>query len=160
LSRSFAIRAFSGEVAAALDSVTDRTLGAVRLQFWRDTVEGLYVDKVPNHPVAIQLHKVVKQHQPSKDLLLRLVSAREVFLTEQPFSSLEEVEEYGEAACSSVYLLLLELLGDTDGHVRQAARQLGRCEGLVTLLRAVPHHAARQPNFSTTAERSVCWLGS
>ena len=106
------------------------------------------------------MHKVVKQHQPSKDLLLRLVSAREVFLTEQPFSSLEEVEEYGEAACSSVYLLLLDLLGDTDGHVRQAARQLGRCEGLVTLLRAVPHHAARQPNFSTTAERSVCWLGS
>ena len=45
MSRSFAIRAFSGEVAAALDSVTDRTLGAVRLQFWRDTVEGLYVDK-------------------------------------------------------------------------------------------------------------------
>ena len=35
---SFAIRALSSEVSGVRDSVSDRTLGLVRLQFWRDTI--------------------------------------------------------------------------------------------------------------------------
>ena len=60
----------------------------------------------------------------------------------QPYSlqpSLQ-AEDYGEAAFSSVYLLLLEVMGDTSGHARHAAVQLGKCEGLVTLLRGTPHN--------------------
>ena len=39
-----------------------------------------------------------------------------------------------------MYLLLLEVMGDTSGHARHAAVQLGKCEGLVTLLRGTPHN--------------------
>jgi len=35
---SFAIRALSSEVSGVRDSVSDKTLGLVRLQFWRDTI--------------------------------------------------------------------------------------------------------------------------
>ena len=35
---SFAIRALNSEVSGVRDSVSDKTLGMVRLQFWRDTI--------------------------------------------------------------------------------------------------------------------------
>jgi len=141
---AFALRALNTEVSGVRDNVSDRTIGLVRMQFWKDTIENLYQDKVPQHPVALQLHKVIKQHNPSKELFLRMIQSREQFLSDKPFDSLEQVEEYGEHAFSSVYLLLLELLGNSSGHAKHAATQLGKCEGLVTLLRATPYNSSKR----------------
>ena len=65
-------------------------------------------------------------------------------MADRPFSSLEQVEQYGEAAFSSIYLLLLELLGNDNGHAKHAATQLGKCEGLVTLLRGTPYNVSKR----------------
>eukprot|EP00092_Neocalanus_flemingeri_P007218 GFUD01007797.1.p2 GENE.GFUD01007797.1~~GFUD01007797.1.p2 ORF type:complete len:311 (+),score=90.06 GFUD01007797.1:1561-2493(+) len=141
---SFAIRALNTEVSGVRDNVSDRTIGLVRMQFWKDTIDNLYENKVPQHPVAVQLHKVINQNKPSKELLLRMIQSREQFLSDKPFDTLEQVELYGEQAFSSVYLLLLELLGNDSGHAKHAATQLGKCEGLVTILRATPYNAAKR----------------
>lgn len=147
---AFAIRALSAEVSGVRESVSDKTLGLVRLQFWKDTIDHLYNDKVPQHPVAVQIHRVIKQHNPSKELFMRLIQSREQFLSDKPFDSLEQVEQYGEQAFSSVYLLLLELLGNESGHAKHAATQLGKCEGLVTLLRATPYNASKRKCYLPT----------
>ena len=141
---SFAIRAFSSEVANVRENVSERTLGLMRLQFWRDTIDRLYDGDCPQHPVAIQLFRIIKQSRPSKQLFHNIISSREQFLSDQPFASLEEVEKYGEEAFSSVYLLLLESLGNKNGHVKHAVTQLGKGEALVTLLRALPYNAAKR----------------
>lgn len=75
---------------------------------------------------------------------MRLIQSREQFLSDKPFDSLEQVEQYGDQAFSSVYLLLLELLGNESGHAKHAATQLGKCDGLVTLLRATPYNASKR----------------
>jgi len=147
---SFAIRALNSEVSGVRDSVSDKTLGLVRLQFWRDTIDHLYEDKVPQHPVAVQLHTMIKQHNPSKDLFHRLIQSRDQFLSDKPFDSLDHVEQCGEDAWGSVYLLLLEVLGNTSGHAKHAATQLGKCEGLVTVLRGLPYNAARRRCYLPT----------
>jgi len=54
------------------------------------------------------------------------------------------VEQYGEKAFSSVYLLLLEVMGNSNGHAKHAATQLGECEGLCTLLRGTPFHVTKR----------------
>ena len=130
---AFAIRAFSSEIAGVRDSVSDPMLGRMRLQFWRDTVENIYGGKVPQHPIAIQLYKIVKQKNPSKQLLLNLIAAREQRINDVPFNSLEDVEKYGELVFGSVYLLLLELMENKNGHIKHALTQLGQCEGLGVL---------------------------
>jgi len=141
---AFAIRAFSSEIAGVRDSVSDPMLGRMRLQFWRDTVENIYGGKVPQHPIAIQLYKIVKQKNPSKQLLLNLIAAREQRINDVPFNSLEDVEKYGELVFGSVYLLLLELMENKNGHIKHALTQLGQCEGLITLLRGVPFNASKR----------------
>ena len=124
--------------------MTDRTLAQVRTQFWIDLVRGLHSGKVPKHPVAEQLSTAVTNRQPSRKLLEQLASSRSQFSIDLPFDSLEQVEEYGESAFSSIYLLLLELMGNTSGHAKHAATRLGKCEGYVTLIRGSPYNASKR----------------
>ena len=116
------------------------------------------LDQVPHHPVAVQLYRTIKQKQPSIQLFQKLIDSREQFLSDKPFNSLEDVDKYGEDAFSGVYLLLLELQNNKNGHIKHAATQLGKCEGLITLLRALPYNAARRRCYLPTqllAERGV-----
>jgi NADH dehydrogenase [ubiquinone] 1 alpha subcomplex assembly factor 6 len=56
-----AIRAFNIEIAKVQDHVSDAHLGKMRMKFWEETVEKIYVDNTPNHPVAKELHRVSKK---------------------------------------------------------------------------------------------------
>ena len=155
---AFAVRALSSEISGVRDSVSDKTLGQVRLQFWIDTVQGLYDDQVPQHPVAVQIYRTIKQNNVSKQLLINLISSRLNFLSDKPFNSLDDVDKYGEEAFSSVYLILLEVMKNKNGHVKHAATQLGKCEGLLTLLRGLAHNAAKRRCYLPTqllVEKSV-----
>lgn len=153
---AFAVRAFNVEVSGVRDAVSERTIGLMRFQFWRDAVEAIYssgVRATPDQPVAAQLGAAAERHGLSKKLLLRMIECRKARLSERPFSSLDEADEYSHEAFSSLNYLVLECLQSqadsgpatsADGHARHAANQLGQAQGLVTLLRATPYAASRR----------------
>ena len=68
---SFALRALGSEVAGIRDSVSDRTLGMVRTQFWKDAVSNMFQEgkAVPNHPVVTEVKRLVDTSRPSAKLL-------------------------------------------------------------------------------------------
>ena len=90
---AFALRALACEVAGIRDSVSDRTLGLVRVQWWRDTVAGLYREGggAVQHPVARGLGEVVARHGVKEEQLQRLVGSRDHFLADRPFDTLQQV---------------------------------------------------------------------
>ena len=142
---AFALRALSCEVAAIRDSVSDRRLGQVRAQWWKDVVGKAGEEGSVNHPVARELQALLTNHPDlNKGLLQSLASSRDHFLSDSPFDTLEQVEQYGMDAFSGIYLLLLEAMGNTNGHAKHAVTQLGKCEGLVTLLRGTPHNSSKR----------------
>ena len=148
---ALAVRAFNAEIAAVRDSVSERTIGLMRMQFWRDAVDEIFeekegTDSKSKQPVVAALKMAAREHCLSKELLLRMISAREVFLNDRPFDSVAAVEDYAHDAFSSANYLILECLDSevTSGHARHAANQLGKAQGLVTLLRAAPHNASRR----------------
>lgn len=57
-SAAFAIRAFNVEVAQVEDQVKDNKIGAMRLQFWTNTLNNIYDDHPPRSPIAMELHRV------------------------------------------------------------------------------------------------------
>ena len=95
---AFALRALACEVAGVRDSVSDRTLGMVRVQWWRDTVSGLYMEggSGVQHPVARGLGEVVARHGVREELLQRLVGSRDHFLADRPFDTLQQVHTVWE----------------------------------------------------------------
>jgi NADH dehydrogenase [ubiquinone] 1 alpha subcomplex assembly factor 6 len=55
---AFAIRAFNIEIAKVQDHVNDPHIGKMRMKFWEETLEKIYVDDTPSHPVAKELYRV------------------------------------------------------------------------------------------------------
>ncbi|KAJ8867179.1 hypothetical protein PR048_030973 [Dryococelus australis] len=108
---ALAIRAFNIEVARVQDHVSDSRIGQMRMKFWEDTIEKIYSDNVPQHPVAIELHHAFKRHKLTKRFLKRLIAVRSAQLTCPSFPDLDAIELYCEASVASVYYLLLETAG-------------------------------------------------
>jgi len=73
------------------DSVSETTIGLMRVQFWKDAITAMYEGReVPQHPVVMELAGLVAIHSPSQILLQNLAGSRDHFLSDRPFHSIEE----------------------------------------------------------------------
>jgi len=151
---AFALRAFNVEVSSVRDAVTEKAIGMMRLQFWRDAVAAAAAGATGGgalaNPVAGELSRAMIAHNLSEDLVQRVIASRERFLSDRQFATLNDMDAYGRDAFASVNLLLLECLASVSGlnsrggHARHAAEQLGMAQGIVTQLRATPYAAAKR----------------
>ncbi|XP_078480602.1 NADH dehydrogenase (ubiquinone) complex I, assembly factor 6-like isoform X2 [Lampetra planeri] len=126
------------------DSVSQKTIGLMRMQFWKTAIEEIYRDEPPNQPVSIELWRAAKKHQMTKRWLLRIITEREKDLDDRAYRNLQELETYAENTYSSLLYLLLECLGVKDVHADHAASHIGKAHGIVTCLRATPYHSSRR----------------
>ncbi|XP_005098752.1 NADH dehydrogenase (ubiquinone) complex I, assembly factor 6 [Aplysia californica] len=141
---AFALRAFNVELAQVRDVVSDKTIGLMRMQFWKDSMSRIFQGDPPQTPVAVELAGVCGFYKLSKRWMERIVEARALQLNRDSFLSIKEAEEYAEHSNSSLTYLLLECSGIKNVQADHAASHLGKAQGLVTLVRAVPYHAARR----------------
>uniref|UniRef100_A0ABK0LQ23 NADH:ubiquinone oxidoreductase complex assembly factor 6 n=2 Tax=Rattus norvegicus TaxID=10116 RepID=A0ABK0LQ23_RAT len=133
--------------AEVKDSVSEKTIGLMRMQFWRKAVEDMFCDNPPHQPVAMELWKAVKRHNLTKRWLLRIIDEREKNLDDKAYRSIRELETYAENTQSSLLYLTLEVLGVKDVHADHAASHIGKAQGIVTCLRATPYHSSRRQVF-------------
>ncbi|XP_030109765.1 NADH dehydrogenase (ubiquinone) complex I, assembly factor 6 isoform X8 [Mus musculus] len=129
------------------DSVSEKTIGLMRMQFWKKAVEDMYCDNPPHQPVAIELWKAVKKHNLTKRWLMRIIDEREKNLDDKAYRSMQELENYAENTQGSLLYLTLEVLGVKDLHADHAASHIGKAQGIVTCLRATPYHSSRRQVF-------------
>nr|XP_015213196.1 PREDICTED: NADH dehydrogenase (ubiquinone) complex I, assembly factor 6 [Lepisosteus oculatus] len=141
---SIALRAFNVELAQVKDAVSQKTIGLMRMQFWKNAVEEIFRDEPPHQPVTAELWRAVKKHSLTKRWLLRIIKEREKDLDDRAYRSLPELESYSENTQSSLLYLLLESLGVKDVHADHAASHIGKAQGIVTCLRATPYHSRRR----------------
>ncbi|KAJ6663939.1 hypothetical protein lerEdw1_008893, partial [Lerista edwardsae] len=161
---AFALRAFNVELAQAArncsqihslpvllfqikDSITQKTIGLMRIEFWRKAVEDIYHDNPPQQPVAIELWKAIKRQRLTKRWLMKIIDEREKNLDDRAYSNINELEAYAENTQSALLYLTLETLGVKDIHADHAASHIGKAQGIVTCLRATPYHASRGKVF-------------
>ncbi|KAM4688563.1 NADH dehydrogenase (ubiquinone) complex I, assembly factor 6 [Discoglossus pictus] len=144
---AFALRAFNVELSQVKDSVSQRNLGLIRMQFWRDAVQEIYTDNPPHHPVALELAKAARKHKLTKRWLTRIIDEREKNLDDRAYRNLQELESYSENTQSSLLYLTLESLDVKDVHADHAASHIGKAQGIITCLRAVPYHSSRRQVF-------------
>ncbi|XP_018618389.2 NADH dehydrogenase (ubiquinone) complex I, assembly factor 6 isoform X1 [Scleropages formosus] len=141
---SLALRAFNVELAQVKDSVSQKTAGLMRMQFWKNAVEDIFRDGPPAQPVATELWRAVKKHGLTKRWLMRIIAEREKDMEDKAYRSLQELESYSENTQSSLLYLLLECLGVRDIQADHAASHVGKAQGIVTCLRATPYHSRRR----------------
>ena len=140
----FALYAFNHEVAKTAEVVSEPMLGQIRLQWWRDSLDGITVGEPREHEVVTPLAAAIKRYALPMSPFERLIDAREADLEPQPMADQSALETYAEATSSSLIELALRVLHAPDPPTPREL-EAGRCIGiawaLVGLLRAVPFHA-------------------
>lgn len=139
----FALYAFSLEIARVRALVSEPLPGEVRLQWWRDLLEGQPNGEVQAHPVAAALLDTVKRYRLPIAPLTNLIDARTFDLYDDPMPSLRDLEGYaGETASALIRLACIVLAGGRDPGGATASGHAGVAYALTGLMRAFPWHAA------------------
>jgi phytoene synthase len=142
----FALYAFNIEIAHVAERVREPAMGEIRLQWWRDTIEGKAAGDAAGNPVAHALIDTVERCKLSRPLLLELIDAHAFDLYSDPMASMQQLETYlDETSVALMRLALAVLEGSND--IDLGAKFAGRAFGLAGLLRGFGPHAARGKVF-------------
>ena len=99
----FALYAFNYEIARVRESVTEPTLGRIRLEWWRESIGAAFEGgAVRRHPVVESLTAAIRERKLTRGHFDRLIEARESDLDDEPWPSLCSLEDYAEAVSASL----------------------------------------------------------
>ena len=133
----FALYAFNVEITRIREVVSEPQVGLVRQQWWLDTIDGIFADRTPDHPVAQALVKAIAKGDLPKHALQNLIIAREFDLFDDPMPTLADLEGYlGETSSSLIQMAAL-ILGKG---AAEAAGLAGVAFGLAGVLRLQKAH--------------------
>ncbi|KAJ8080579.1 hypothetical protein PM082_017413 [Marasmius tenuissimus] len=147
----FALKAFSVELAMVSDTVSNPTIGMMRMQFWRDAVKGITDGNPPRHPIALALHDASQTANLPPYHLKRMIDARDAELQVPVHLTAESLVAHAESTSSTMLYLLLSMLSLHSDTLSHAASHLGAAQTISTLLRGLPFHA-RQGRMVIPAE--------
>jgi phytoene synthase len=125
--------AFNHELARAREAVSEPPLALIRLQWWREVVEGAR----RRHEVADPLLAAIDAGELDRGDLLALIDAREAE-AEPGFETLAHWRSYLCGSAGGVMVAAGRLLGVPDP---EALRPLGAAYGIAGLLRSIPMHS-------------------
>lgn len=140
-----ALYAFNLEIARTREQVSERVLGEIRLQWWREAIEGIYAGTPRRHAVVTALADAAARRGIDRAGLERMIDAREADFEDGPPADLAALEAYAAATSGELAALAADLLGA--GEARHAARQVGTAWALAGLLRAVGFHARAKRTY-------------
>lgn len=140
-----AVYAWNLEVAKTAETVSETTLGEIRLQWWSEGLSELWKGNTRAHPVLQALEFGKEKLEGSAQSFERILDARSFDLDPAPPINLEALEDYAEATSAELISIALSALGaPPDEHERKVARHVGIAWALTGLLRAVPFHARQK----------------
>jgi phytoene synthase len=136
----FALYAFHHEIARVAESARDPMMHAIRLQWWREAVEGAREQKPRQHQTVTALAELFAQHDLPAELFDAMIDAREDDMADHVFDNLAALETYADATAGNLMRLAARVLGTAQDDLARAA---GVAQALAGILRAIPFHAAR-----------------
>lgn len=139
----FALYAFNGEIARVRDVAREPMPGEIRLQWWREVLEGKRDGEAAAHPVAAALMATVKRHKLSTETLIALIDARTFDLYDDPFATLDDLDNYAVLTWSALLSQAAQILGAANDASGILLRHAGIALAVEHLLLSLPRHAAR-----------------
>lgn len=139
----FTLYALHGEVARIAESVREPMLGAIRLEWWRETAESAAKGAPRNHDVARGLAALFAERPVALADVEALIAARGFDSSADRFQTFAEFETYVDATSGALMRLAAQALGADMTRHADVLREAGLAYGMTGLLRALPFHNAR-----------------
>jgi phytoene/squalene synthetase len=135
----FALYAFNHEVARIAETVREPMLGAIRLEWWRETVEGAGRGAPRSHDVARGLAALFATGKVQPDMLEGIIAARAFDANDERHADFAALEKYLDATGGALMRAAIAILGGDSAIARPAALAYGTAG----LLRSLPFHNGR-----------------
>jgi len=118
----FALYAFNAEIARVRDVAREPMPGEIRLQWWREVLEGKRDEEAAANPVAAALLDVVRNFDVPAAQLIDVIDAHAADLyTEREV----DFEAYGAATDGAIMALAARILGGDNADAQHIATHLG-----------------------------------
>jgi 15-cis-phytoene synthase len=137
----YALYAFSVEAAHVRGRAREAAPGEIRLQWWREVLQGERHGEAMASPVAASLLNAIERYRLPVNAMLALLEARRFDLYDEPMRTIAELEDYALKTASALITMAAQILGVD---AAMAARPAGIAYALAQLLAALPAHAARR----------------
>ncbi len=139
-----ALYAFNAELARVRDLVHEPLPGEVRMQYWRDLLEGQSHGSSEANPLASELLAAIEQYSLPRQTLVDMIDARIFDLYDDPMESRSSLEGYaGETASALIQLASLVLSAGEAKRSADAAGHAGVAQAIAGLLLLMPLHRHR-----------------
>jgi phytoene synthase len=139
----YALYAFDIETARVSTVARQPLAGEIRLQWWREVLEGQRSDEALANPVASALVETLERYRLARERLVELVEARTFDLYTDPFATITELEAYAERTGASVMICAADILGGAGAQGPVMARHAAVATVVCDLLRAFPSRVSR-----------------
>jgi phytoene synthase len=133
--------AFNHEIARVAETVRQPMMGEIRLEWWRETLEGARIGRPRDHAVARALSELFVAYALPANLFDGILTARAFDSTPDLFANWSQVEGYCDQTSGNLMRLAVCILG---GEAQDAlAREAGTAYAIAGLIRSLRFHAAR-----------------
>ncbi len=141
----FVLYAFDAEISNIRNLVREPLMGEVRLQWWRDIVDGKRAGEAQSHPLAAHLVQTIERFSLPRPLFANYLEARIFDLYNDPMEDNNMLEGHAGETTSSLFQLAAMIANG--GHNPKA----GDCAGhagvvllIIEMLKNLPIHRARR----------------
>lgn len=139
-----AIYLFNAEIAAVRDRIREPMAGEIRLQWWREVVDGGRAGEAQAHPLAPALLDAIGRHSLPRAAFTRMLEAREFDLYDDPMPDRAAYEAYAGQTASTLIQLSATLLDpDNAAAYSEAAGHAGVAHSVAGHLMLLPLHRQR-----------------
>ena len=144
-----ALYAFASEIARVREAAREPLPGEIRLQWWRDVLEGEGRGEVSANPIAAALLDTIGRCALPTARLIALIDAHAFDLYDEAMPCVADLDAYAEHTSGTLFGLAAQILGGADGAdaIAAAAVSAGIAYGVAQRLRTFPRDLARRQLF-------------
>lgn len=134
--------AFHCELSRVPNLVSEPMLGEIRLQWWRDVLDGIGSGVATGNPLADALGLAIAHHNLPVAQLKGMIDARSADLDGGGFDDFQALKAYLYKSEGAVFALSAKMLGMDSASVTRAANAAAVAHGLKKVLGNLPRDAA------------------
>jgi len=136
----WALIAFNYEISRTRETVSDTTIGLIRLQWWRDALGAIYSGQAAlQQDVISALAEAIRLYKLPQEQFETLIYGREFDLEDRLPASLDGLMNYADYTHTPLVRLCLLALGS-----QEECRDIAMAYAITGLLRAVLYHARQR----------------
>lgn len=143
----FALYAFAIEIGRVRDVAREPMPGEIRLQWWREVLEGQREGEAAAHPVASALMAGLSRHGIEPERLVGIVDAHQFDLYDEPMGTLDDLDNYGVMTQSALLDVAIAILGGGGPEAMMLVRGAGIAVTVTGILVNLAKQVSRRQMF-------------